>query len=85
MQSIHILRVSAMKDKKLSIKLFTWKQGIVIAVAVIVGAGFSIYRTYKEKGSLEKSDLVIGALAITTAIAFLVILGYYANRPENKD
>ena len=51
-----------------------------IPIAGLIGIGYALYETYKEKGYLESKDYFI----MLTAYIFIIFLGVFAIRQVNK-
>ena len=74
-----------MGKKKKPIKLYSWRQGIVMGIAVCAGVGFSIYRTYSRKGYIDKVDVVCIILAVLICLAICLGVVWWGNRPEKEE
>ena len=72
-------------EEKRQPKLFTWRQGIIMLIAVAGGIGLNGYRTYRTRGTLDTAWFVIAAitLAIMGTICFFV--ARHGNKPERED
>lgn len=77
--------VLVMGEKKKPIKLYSWRQGIVMGIAVCAGVGFSIYRTYARKGYIDKVDVVCTILAVLIGLGICLGVAWWGNRPEKEE
>lgn len=74
-----------MGEKKKPIKLFSWRQGIVIGIAVCAGVVFSTYRAYTRKGYIDKVDIICTVIAVLICFGICLGVAWWSNRPEKEE
>ncbi len=74
-----------MTDNGKRLKLFNWRQGVIMALVATAAIGVNAYRTHEEKGVLDITWFVISGitLAFMGAIVFFVVR--YANKSEEEN
>ena len=66
-------------------KLFSWRQGIVMGIAVCGGVALSTYRSYTRKGYIDKVDIGSMIFAMLMCIGICAGVAWWGNRPEKED
>ena len=71
--------------KQKSTKLFSWRQGIVMGLAVCAGVALSAYRSYTRKGYLGKADIGSMIVALLMCLGICASVAWWGNRAEKED
>jgi hypothetical protein len=74
-----------MREKKKPMKLFSWRQGIVMGIAVCAGVALSTYRSYTRKGYIDKVDIACTILAVLICLGICSGVAWWGNRPEKEE
>ncbi len=72
-------------ESKKPTKLCSWRQGIVMGIAVCAGIAFSTYRKYSRKGYIDKVDIGCMAFALLMCLGICWGITWWGNRPEEED
>jgi hypothetical protein len=56
-----------------------------MCAALIAGVALAIYCNYRTKAYLDKTDLIIGIVAVISGSGILLTVAYYGNRPQKKE
>lgn len=73
---------SGMRMNNQPTKLITWQKWILAFSALAVGAGWPLYREYRDKGSIDSTSIIGSAVARVIGVVVIVAIFTYANRPE---
>jgi hypothetical protein len=65
-------------------RLVTWKQWVLALSAAAIGASLSLYREYRDTGSVQPSSIAISALVFCIGLGIIAVVFWYANRPEKE-
>lgn len=68
--------------KRLQPKLFTSSKFFIPFIAILFGPSLFIIREYRAKGSVSGVTLGASVAACVIGLIILVVLGWYANKPE---
>lgn len=74
-----------MDNKKSSIKLFTFKHGIIAGLSVILGNALAIWALYTQRKCFSKIEIIGVIVGNIIGLTVLISVAYYANRPEKGD
>jgi len=66
-------------------KLVTWKQWVLALSAAAVGASLSLYREYRDTGSVQAGSIVLSMFVFCVGLGIIAAVFWYANRPESED
>lgn len=66
-------------------KLVTWKQWALALSAAAVGACLSLYREYRDTGSVQAGSILLSAVVFCVGLGIIAAVFWYANRPESED
>ncbi len=72
-------------EKKKPLRLFSWRQVILISVAMCGGLALYAYRSYSRKGYMDKIDIVAMVFAALICIGICWGMAWWGNRPEKED
>jgi hypothetical protein len=70
------------ETKRLQPKLFTSGKFFIPFIAILLGPSLFIIREYCAKGSVSGVALGASVAAFVIGLTILVVLGWYANKPE---
>jgi hypothetical protein len=70
------------ETKRLKPNLFTRGKFFLSFIAILFGSSLLIIREYLAKGSVSGVTLGASVLAFVIGLIILVVLGRYANKPE---
>ena len=73
-----------MNVQKKPIRLFNWRQTVVLILAAIGGMGLNAYRTYQAEGALNTSWFVTAAITLLVFGAVIFFVVRHANKPEKE-
>ena len=65
-----------------STKLFNWRHGILVGLALCAGIALFSYRMYSSKGYISRVDIACIIFASLMSIAVFATVAWWANRPE---
>jgi len=68
--------------KRLQLKLFTSGQFFIPFIAILFGPSLFIFREYRTEGSVSGVTLGASVAAFVIGLIILVVMGWYANKPE---
>ena len=74
-----------MSDAQKRIKLFTWRQGVLMAFAAAGGLGINAYRTWRTAGGHDATWFAIAGFTLAAFGAICWLIARHANRPERED
>jgi hypothetical protein len=63
-------------------KLFARGKFFIFFIAILFGSSLSIIREYRAKGSVSGVTLGASVAAFVIGLIILVVMGWYANKPE---
>jgi hypothetical protein len=66
-------------------KLATRKQWVIAITAAVAGASLSLYREYRNTGSVRSSSILVAAIVFLFALALMAAIFRYANRPKPEE
>ena len=66
-------------------KLVTWKQWVVCTCAAFGGVAYAVGREYHYTGSIQTITIANAAIAFCLAVAIMIVIFRYANRPERGE
>lgn len=70
------------KEKRPQPKLFTRGKFFILLIAILFGSSLHIIRDYRAKGSVSGVTLGASATAFVIGLIIIVVVGWYANKPE---
>jgi hypothetical protein len=68
--------------KPLKPKPFTSGKFLISFIAILFGSSWSIVREYRCEGSVSGATIGASVTAFVIGLIILVVLGWYANKPE---
>jgi hypothetical protein len=63
----------------------TWKHWILALSAAAVGASLSLYREYRDTGTVQKGSIAFSLVVFCVGSGVIAAMFWYANRPERED
>lgn len=63
-------------------KLYTKKTFFIAFTAVLIGVMLSLYREYKDTGSVSGVTIGASLAVLVVGIVMIVLVGRFANKPE---
>lgn len=60
------------------------KQWVFALSAAAIGASLSLYREYRDTGSVQPSSIVISSVVFCIGLGIIAAVFWYANRPEKE-
>jgi dipeptide/tripeptide permease len=72
-------------EQKKQPKLFTWRQGVLMVMAVAGGLGLNAYRTYRTQGAIDTRWYVIAAITLAIMGIIFFFVARQANKSERDD
>jgi hypothetical protein len=70
------------EPKRLQPKLLTRSKFFILLIAILLGPSLFIIREYRAKGGVSGVTLGASVAAFVIGLIILVVLGWYANKPE---
>jgi hypothetical protein len=70
------------ETKRLKPKLFTRGKFFIIFIAILLGSFLAIIQEVRVKGRVSGVTLGASVAAFVIGLIILVVLGWYANKPE---
>ncbi len=74
-----------MADDNRPRKLVTWQCWVWGGVMLVFAIAFSLWRSYKLDGDIDRYDLLRLVMTVGTVALLLIAVGYWANRPEKSE
>jgi peptidoglycan biosynthesis protein MviN/MurJ (putative lipid II flippase) len=74
-----------MGEKKKPIKLFSWRIGIAMGIAMCAGVTLSTYRSYTRKVYIDKVDIACTIFAVLICLGICLGVAWWGNRPEKEE
>jgi hypothetical protein len=80
-----LFKAFLMREKMKPIKLFSWRQVIIMGAAVCAGVALSTYRAYTRKGYIDKVDIVCTIFAVLICLGICLGVAGWGNRPGKEE
>lgn len=63
-------------------KLVTKGKILLMMSAAFLGVGIYLFRHYQKAGAISRLDIVIAFITLGIVFSIIVVMGWWANRPE---